>query len=150
MTGSLTSLYVSDLMRKNYEAVGFIPKPRVEAYLQKNQVLFQTENDDPCGYLIFGNGWPTLKVYQCCIQYDARRLEHATNLVKRLITEAYDRWCTSISLWCADDLEANSFWGSSGFVFQGQREGGRARGRKHNLWVMKLPSLVTKVDTSDW
>lgn len=35
--------YVESLMRLNYEAVGFIPRPRLEWYAARNQVL--TEND---------------------------------------------------------------------------------------------------------
>lgn len=128
--------YVRDLMEKNYEAVGFIPTPRLEQYVERGQILLQTENDEPCGYLAFGNGWPVLKVYQCCIQYDARRLDHATSLVARLIEVARLRGCTAISLWCADDLDANSFWRASGFQFGGQRDGGARRGRKHNRWVL--------------
>lgn len=130
--------YVRDLMAKNYEAVGFLPTPRLERYAERGQVLLQTENDDPCGYLVFGNGWPTLKVYQCCIQYDARRLDHATDLVNRLIREAHARGCSSISLWCADDLEANSFWAAAGFHFAGKRNNHNRRGRLHNRWVLTL------------
>lgn len=131
--------YVRDLMAKNYEAVGFIPLPRLEDYAARGQILLQTENDDPCGYLAFGNGWPTLKVYQCCIQYDARRLDHATNLVSRLINIARARNCSAISLWCADDLEANAFWRAAGFTFAGQRDNGNRRGRLHNRWHLAIP-----------
>lgn len=134
--------YVRDLMAKNYEAVGFLPLPRLEEYAQRGQILLQTENDTPCGYLAFGNGWPTLKVYQCCIQYDARRLDHASDLVNRLVAIARQRGCTAISLWCADDLEANSFWRASGFQFGGQRDVGNRRGRKHNAWWLRVPNAL--------
>jgi ribosomal protein S18 acetylase RimI-like enzyme len=141
--------FVRDLMAKNYEAVGFLPATRLEEYLARGQVLIQRENDEPCGYLAFGNGWPTLKVYQCCIQYDARRLAHATQLVSRLISIAEARGCSSISLWCADDLDANSFWRSAGFTFSGQRSGGARRGRRHNCWVMWLrSSLLVTLDAA--
>jgi len=134
--------YVSSLMAKNYEAVGFIPEPRLEHYFQRGQVLLQTENDDPCGYLVFGNGWPRLRVYQCCVQIDARRLDHATELIRRLVNEAYRRHCTSISLWCADDLAANAFWKAAGFEFVGQRDNHNRRGRKHNGWLLRLPNSI--------
>jgi len=127
--------YVRSLMEKNYEAVGFIPLPRLEDYCQRGQVIVQYENGDPCGYLAFGNGWPVLKVYQCCIQVDARRATQATLLVQRLIEIARERNCVAISLWCAEDLESNGFWRAMGFHFGGQRQGGSARGRKHNKWV---------------
>jgi hypothetical protein len=87
--------YVRDLMEKNYEAVGFIPLPRLEDYALRGQILVQHENDEPCGYLAFGNGWPVLKVYQCCIQVDARRAAQATVLVDKLISIARrsGSWC---------------------------------------------------------
>ncbi len=128
--------YIRDLMAKNYEAVGFLPVPRLEEYAARGQVLVQRENDEPCGYLAFGNGWPVLKVYQCCIQTDARRVAHATELVNRLIGIARDRNCMAISLWCADDLDSNGFWRAMGFQFGGQRDNGNRRGRKHNKWVL--------------
>ncbi len=127
-------------MERNYEAVGFLPRPKLEEYAHRGQLLAATENDDFCGYLVYGNGWPKLRVYQACIQYDARRREHGMSLVGRLIRIAAEKDCEMISLWCADDLEANDFWKTAGFVFGGQREGGKKRGRKHNLWTMRLPT----------
>ena len=61
--------YAADLMRKNYEAVGFLPIPRLLGYAKAGQLWLQYENDEPCGYLAFGNGWPVLKVYQCGAAY---------------------------------------------------------------------------------
>lgn len=130
--------YIASLMEKNYEAVGFIPRPRLEHYSASGQILVELENDEPCGYLVYGNGWPRLRIYQACIQYDARRREHGLKLVERLILEADRMGCEMISLWCADDLDANTFWKSAGFQFGGQRNGGAKRGRKHNLWVFRL------------
>lgn len=132
--------YVESLMAQNYESVGFLPRPKLEDYLTRGQVLIESENGDPCGYLVYGNGWPRLRVYQACIQYDARRREHGMNLVARLIRCAAERGCEMISLWCAEDLDANTFWKAAGFAFGGQRDVGNRRGRKHNLWTMKLPT----------
>lgn len=132
--------YVVDLARKNSEAISFIPKPRLEEYADSGQLLIETENDDPCGFLIFGNTFPILKIYQACIQYDARRIYHGFNLLRRLIIYAEHYGFTAISLYCADDLEANQFWQSAGFQFAGQRLGGHRRGRMHNRWIMYLES----------
>lgn len=134
--------FVTGLMEKNYEAVGFLPAPRVEAYFDAGQVLLQMENDEPCGYLIFGNGWPILKVYQCCIQTDARRRDNAADLVRRLIDIARSRACYLITLWCADDLEANAFWQAMGFHFGGHRDNGNRRGRLHNRWSLWVSGTV--------
>lgn len=130
--------YVEHLMRSNYDAVGFIPRPRLEQYAARGQVLMEHENDAPAGFLVFGAGWPTLRIYQACIQYDARRIEHGTRLVERVMTEAARRGCHIVSLWCADDLPANAFWEAVGFRCIGTRPGGSARGRLHRHWVRSV------------
>ena len=135
--------YILALQRKEFEAIGFIPWPRTEEYLRRRQILMAEENDELCGFLMFGAGWPTLKVYQACIQYDARRAEHGRALVARLIARAQQSGHHAISLWCANDLDANAFWRSCGFTFGGQRRGGARRGRLLNLWIMRVPGALT-------
>lgn len=132
--------YVEHLARSNYAAIGFIPRPRLEEYAARGQILMAEENDEAAGFLVFGAGWPALKVYQACIQYDARRREHGADLVARLVAEAQRRGCHVISLWCADDLPANEFWRAVGFKQVAQRQGGLHRGRVHNRWILPVPS----------
>lgn len=134
------ALLAEHLARQDYEAVGFIPRPRLQAYEEAGQILVETENDEPCGVLVFGNGWPTLRIYQAIIQYDARRREHGLNLVARIVEEAKARECSAISLWCADDLAANDFWKAAGFLMTGHREGGAWRGRRHIRWTLPVES----------
>ena len=137
--------YIKHLGKQNFHALGFIPLPMMEKYIEHGQVLMETENDDPCGYLLFGNGFPVMKIYQACIQYDARKIKHGMALLKRLIKIAERKNCTAISLWCADDLESNQFWKAAGFIFAGKRDGGKGRVRKHNKWVLPIGGLF--IDT---
>lgn len=134
--------YAVDLAKKNSEALSFIPAPRLEQYHATGRLLLATENDEPCGFLVYGAGWPVLKVYQACIQYDARRRRAGLDLVQRL-TEIAARSHRDISLWCADDLASNDFWQAAGFTLIGKREGGQRRGRMHNGWFLSVsaPSL---------
>src|SRR6266511_590796 len=88
---------------KGYEDVRFLPRPKQAEYASRGQLLTETENGDPCGYLVWGNGWPRMRVYQACIQHDARRLEHGLGLVRRLVRIAVEKDCETITLWCADD-----------------------------------------------
>jgi hypothetical protein len=138
MANDIRLKYVESLMRKNYEAVGFLPMSVAERYLTANQLWLQYENNEPCGYLIFGNGHPTCRVFQCCIQTDARRQHGATQLINALIQKTELEGYSAISLRCADDLESNKFWEAIGFVFVGQSQGGKARGRKINHWLLRL------------
>lgn len=133
--------YADDLARKNSEALSFIPRPMIEAYARRGQLMLSLENDEPCGFLIHGENWPQIRIYQACIQYDARRREHGMALVAALAAKARERGCHDIRLWCADDLDSNEFWRAAGFEYCAQRRGGRRRGRKHNLWALRLQEL---------
>ena len=127
--------FVVALSKRHYEEIGFLPKPRLEQYRDSGQLWMQDENGEPCGFLVWGNGWPVLRVYQVCIQYDAQRREHGMALVGRLIRKAETEGYERISAWVADDIPANDFWFAMGFRIYGQRAGGKSRGRQHNAWV---------------
>jgi ribosomal protein S18 acetylase RimI-like enzyme len=132
--------YVIDLSKKHYEEIGFLPAPRLEAYQQAGQLWMANENDERCGFMVWGRGWPVLRVYQVCIQYDAQRREHGFSLVRRLIAKADNEGYEAISCYVADDIDANSFWRACGFSCVGQRDNGNRRKRLHNHWVMRMPN----------
>lgn len=127
--------YVLGLARKHYEEIGFLPAPKLEEYRDAGQLWVADENGEPCGFLMWGRGWPVLRVYQVCIQYDAQRRLHGAQLVGRLINKAEAEGYERISCWVADDIPANDFWHAMGFRKVAEREGGKKRGRKHNGWV---------------
>lgn len=130
--------YVLKLARDNTDAIGFISQPKLERYEAAGQILVATENGEPCGFLVYGNGWPVMRVYQACIQYDAQRREHGLHLVERLETVAAARGVEAISLWCATDLEANEFWCAGGFEPIESKAGGSRRGRQLTRYQRKL------------
>src|SRR4030095_16137929 len=54
-----------------------------------------------------------------------------------LIKAMFDRaayGCRLFCLWCAQDIEANYFWESIGFIPLAFRTGSRGKGRVHILW----------------
>jgi ribosomal protein S18 acetylase RimI-like enzyme len=135
-----TAKYADHLAQENSEALSYIPSPRLEEYARNGQILMAHENGEPCGFLIWGAGWPVMRVYQACIQYDARRREHGYTLVKRLLAIAEKRGVDSIMLRCANDLDSNEFWKAAGFTFAGQVPGGERRGRMLNIWRFTMPN----------
>lgn len=134
--------YVLDLARKHYEEIGFLPSPKLEEYQASGQLWVADENGEPCGFLVWGRGWPVLRVYQVCIQYDAQRRLHGAQLVGKLINKAEAEGYERISCWVADDIPANEFWQAMGFVKVAEREGGKKRGRKHIGWVYWVKAPV--------
>lgn len=140
ITPDVAVSYADALAKKNVEALSFLPRPRLLEYAVRGQLMVETENGEPCGFLVYGNGWPHMKVYQVAIEYDVRRREHGLALIARLAERAKAKGCHAISLWCADDLPANEFWQAAGFSFAGRRVGGQSRGRQHNRWMLMLDS----------
>lgn len=136
--------YIISLSKKFTNQIGFIPKPRIETDFEKGRFLIERENDEPCGFLYCGNGKKNLVILQAAIQYDAQRRTHGLNLVKRLILYAEAKGFETISCKCADDLEANEFWKSCGFVWSGISEHESKRGRRKITWVFYLPNPKQK------
>ncbi len=147
--------FVVSLQDSNRKSVGFLPYMAIREYFDHGHVWVARENNEPCGYLLFGGNsrkrlvgqrsdFGTMKIIQACIQYDARRVEHATELVRRLETRASAEGYERIGLWCAEDLEANAFWQSMCYELVGTRLGGNpnsanCKRRIHNRWLKVLP-----------
>lgn len=149
--------YVVALAKRETDTIGFLPTAAYREYVERSGILLVLLNGAPCGFLVWrlsnGARVPTLegrherhlKIIQTCIQYDARRREHGAALVSRLLRIAARRKAVYVSLWCADDLEANRFWAWCGFSFAGSRVGGQRRGRIHNGWRFDLRSQASGV-----
>lgn len=133
--------YISALARRHTEALGFIPHAGLARACAAGRVLMALEEGAYCGYLLYGAAWPTLRIYQCCIQDDARRLAHGRALVAQLAARAPAQHHGGIALWCATDLESNQFWHALGFRPTAQRAGGQRRGRRHQGWYLPLTTL---------
>jgi ribosomal protein S18 acetylase RimI-like enzyme len=153
--------FVLSLARRETETIGFLPGAAVREYQARGGILVARENGEPCGFLVWrlSHGrrrthaaLPTgrhLKVIQACVHYDVRRIGHGFALVARLERIARRRSAEFVSLFCADDLMANAFWKSCGFLWRGCRPGGDRRGRSHNLWILPLSSIPNQVQAQE-
>jgi hypothetical protein len=152
--------YVDALQKKNAEALSFYPRQTFERESAKGRVFLGMLNGEPCGYLYVGATGGDLKCHQVCIQYDARRRFYGACIVQVMEQYAWDNLCSSITLRCGFDLEANDFWKAMGYVVIAHNEGGVRRMRTINVWrkVMQPHQLQTlaiepaigKVDASVW
>lgn len=138
-----TARYATHLQDRNKEALGFLPRTKLEYYAENNRIYLHEENGEPCGYLIRGPWKPRTKIYQLAVAADARRIEHGIELVAQMLAEATLQQVCELTCWCAADLEANLFWKAIGFKQSKQRAGGRARRRVHNLYLLAVPPIHT-------
>ena len=144
-----TFQYVPHLQNLHRSEVGFLPTVALHEYEARRQLWMARENGAPCGYLAWGSfrgARPkrdpyTLKIIQACIDYDAQRSKHATQLILDLEVMAVTAGIETLSLWCASDLPANQFWSALGFHIDETPIGGSAfiKHRVHNHWTKTLP-----------
>ena len=127
---------------KGTNALGFIPRPRLDQYESQGRILVAKENDELAGMLVHGTGrGGVMRIYQACIQYDARRREKGLRLVADLEAKAMRMGCGTVRLRCALDLESNAFWSAAGFSLIDVEMGGRRRGRMINVYEKPIPIL---------
>lgn len=132
--------FVDALAKRNSHAVGFLPMTAYETALDAERVLLLLENDAPAGYLIHGPEITHAKIYQVVIAEDARRIEHGRELIDHLRLHYNNHNVHSITLHCADDLDANAFWKAIGFQQIGQRLKDSTGRRWQNRYQQTLPA----------
>ncbi len=133
--------FVKQLQARNTHALGFLPTAALEKYISRNQLLIATENDEPCGYLVYRDKTPDpaatpaqpieRSIIQVCVVDDAQRLKHATQLVKQAANHGHQPNVDTISLWCGSKLPAVQFWHDIGFRTIGRRLGGTSHHPLH-------------------
>lgn len=144
-----TPTYVDSLQRRENQSVGFLTRTALAEYHARTQIVLASENNDPCGYMIFYDGRngnrpvnhpAAIRLRQIAIDDRVRRIYHATGLISRLIYHAQANLFQRIELWCATDLDAMKFWRAIGFTEGRVRVGGNKDGRLHALWTLDVPT----------
>lgn len=135
-------LFVDDLAKKNSHAVGFLPYQAYQSALEAKRVLLLIENDEPAGYLIHGPEITHSKIYQVVIHEQLRRIEHGRQLVDSLREHLQQFEVHTLSLHCAEDLDANRFWNAIGFHQIGRRIKDSTGRRWQNQYQQNMPGLT--------
>lgn len=139
-TGTNLAAYMVWLQDNNTHELGFIPRDSLTTMATKGRVLPEFENDELCGYLLPGPIKKHTRIYQLCVQDDARRIIHGTDLVSRMIAACKQQRAHTLTLHCAQDLDANKFWPTLGFQHTGERCRRKDGRRKQNRWTLELPA----------
>lgn len=142
--------YIDKLQKENAYAVGFIQKTIWDKYVfggERNFVVFICEkNGDRVGYVLLTPGMKVgsyAKIQQIAVQEDARRLEYGSMLIEavRKFCEKFGR--VGVTLRCREDLDANKFWLSLGFLQYGKWEKGK---RNHVGFKASNTILLWKIE----
>ena len=134
---TLADLPALDALQKpNVKALGYFPTKQFQGYIEMGSVLI-AELDAPVGYCISRDRY--LKrdelgvIYQLCVAPEAQRSLIGASLVKAVFDRAA-YGCRLFCCWCAQDLAANRFWESMGFVPVAFRAGSTGKRRVHIFW----------------
>lgn len=140
--------YVLHLARRHRSELGFLPRAAFLEYLERGCIWIALQNREPAGYILWrppallqpSTPDVILRVIHACIQFDARRIFHATRLVRQLEAQLTQADPTYIACWCADDLEANRFWHAIGFEHYATRtlRTHTRITRVHRAWIRKV------------
>ncbi len=135
--------YIVSLSRRHADALGFLTRGAMQAYLDRGRVTIARENGDPCGYFLTGGLNESVRIFQACVQLDARNLKHGWALGSELITRAAAAGSKEITLHCRDGLDSNAFWAACGFSLTSCICGGSARRKIVNIWTLQIADALT-------
>jgi hypothetical protein len=120
-------------------ALGFVPRARLELELARGRVLVATEGKLKLGYVYLGSARSgVLPIYQCVTELGVRRREIGAAFVRQVELVGALTGCTSIRCHCRQELEANGFWSAMQFELLGSVPGGSGRGIRLNSWKRSL------------
>jgi ribosomal protein S18 acetylase RimI-like enzyme len=146
---TMADLPFLDALQKQFgRALGYFPTKQFEGYIEMGAVLVARapgecmgETPMPLGYVISRDRY--LKrdelgvIYQLCVAPGHQRgLIGATLLKEVFARSAYG--CKLYCCWCAQDLSANHFWESMGFVPIAFRAGSTGKRRVHIFWQRRI------------
>lgn len=111
-----TQVRFADQMQKmERNHLGFVPRDSLEAAIRRRRLFVLHSNGDPIGHVLFGQRRGLIHVHQLVVRKDARRIEHATLLLGRAVSEVCDRNPWAITCRVAHDIDAHLFWQALGF-----------------------------------
>jgi hypothetical protein len=154
--------FMDSLQKRHGKALGHFTFKQFEGYVEMGAVLVAEgplPNPLPggegarLGYIIHRDRY--LKrdelgvIFQLCVaEGEQRKLVGA-----RLVREAFARsayGCRLYCLWCAQDLDANYFWESLGFVPIAFRAGSARKRRVHIFWQKRIREGDTEPGGAKW
>src|SRR4051794_26351516 len=133
--------FLDSLQKMHSKALGFFPRAQMEGYIRNQWVLIAEQNGTPVGYVASRDRY--LKrdelgvVYQLCVSPNVQRKLVGAALVQAV----FERSAYGTKLyccWCAQDIEANHFWESMGFVPLAFRTGSARKSRVHIFWQRRI------------
>ena len=147
--------FIDDLHKRHTHALGRWPLAQFRDYLKNGQVLIAetppprtSEGKEipgvrgvPMGYIIGTDKYFKREDVGAIFQIAVRECDQRALIGAMLVKAMFERaaWgCRLFCCWCAQDLAANYFWESLGFVPLAFRTGSERAGRIHIFWQKRI------------
>jgi hypothetical protein len=145
--------FIDALQKRHNKMVGWMPTKTLEGKIKLKQVIVAEETPDqsshpepgaagrPVGYAIGADRYFKRDDVGIIYQMNVAPQKHRSLVGATLVQGMFDRAhvsCKLFCLWCAQDIEANWFWESLGFVPIAFRAGSRAKDRVHIFWEKRV------------
>lgn len=142
--------FILSLMKRHSNALGFLPGQAIVQYAASGRILVTHENEEHAGYLLGRNALrydPRIApITQAAICMDARRRGLGLRLVDDYCEMSRLDGRSAVQCWCADDIDATSFWPEAGFVAIARRWPTNTRIRSLTLWRRPTTACVLAAD----
>ena len=134
--------FIDRLQKMHSKMVGWMPTKQLEGKIGAGNVIVAVdEASQTVGYCIGQDQYFKRDdvgiIYQMNVVPDRQRSLIGAMLVKAMFERAA-YGCRLFCCWCAQDIEANYFWESLGFVPLAFRAGSRDKGRVHIFWQRRI------------
>ena len=134
--------FIDALQKRHAKQVGWMPTKQLEGKIDLGHVIVaEDESKRPVGYCIGHDQYFKRDdvgiIYQMNVAPERQRSLVGAMLVKAMFDRAA-YGCRLFCCWCAQDIEANYFWESLGFIPLAFRAGSREKGRVHIFWQRRI------------
>jgi hypothetical protein len=131
--------FVLQQQRAESNALGFVPRPRLEREIARGRILVARAATQRLGYTFIGSTRSgVLPIYQCVTEAGVRRRTVGEMFAATVVKLAEAGNCRAVQCHCRDDLDANAFWQAVGFTLHAQQPGGDGRRRLLNTYRITL------------
>jgi hypothetical protein len=135
---------IDSIQKVYHKELGFFPRAQMEGYIKNGWVIVaQDEAGRVVGYCASRDRY--LKrdelgaIFQLCVALGSQRKFVGMAMLKHVFEQS-PYGCKLYCCWCAQDLSANYFWESMGFVPLAFRTGSAAKSRVHIFWEKRIRS----------
>jgi hypothetical protein len=133
--------FIDQLQKMHSHMVGFLSRQTIQTYVGQGNVMIAHDQHTPLGYCIAKDQYLKRDDVGIVYQLNVLPLRQRNLIGATLVKAAFERaayGCKLYSCWCAQDIQANWFWESIGFVPLAFRTGSRSKQRTHIFWQRRI------------